>query len=133
MAFVKTPFNLSAALNGAINIWTRDEQPVRFGGYNEDAATNQQVSVWVGSNDTPANYPTTGLVNQQGTNPLDLMMYTQDTTGYINMFLSAGVYFTESFNVFPDIQSAQQAGQNKPNYSQSIPITYQTPYNNPDV
>lgn len=133
MAFTKTAFNLSAALNGAINIWTRDEQPVRFGGYNEDAATNQQVSVWIGSSNTPSNYPVTGLVNQQGTNPLDILMYTQDTVGYINLFLVSGSYMTTSAALYPTLNSAQQAAQNQPNYSQSISIVYQTPYNNPNV
>lgn len=133
MAFTKTAFDLNAALAGAINIWTRDEQPVRFGGYNEDAAANQQVSVWIGQNDTPANYNVSGLVNQQGTNALDLMMYTQDTAGAINIFLNQSVYYSESANIYADLTAAQNAGQSQPNYSQSIVINYQTPYNNPDV
>lgn len=133
MAFTKTAFDVNAAVAGATNIWTRDEQPVRFGGYNEDADANQQVSVWVGSSDTPANYNVSGLINQQGTDPLDLLMYTQDTVGAINIFVFGGVYYSESANIYVDLSTAQAAGNGQPNYSQSVAITYQTPYNNPNI
>ena len=133
MAFTKTPFDLNAALSGATNIWTRDEQLVRFGGYNEDAATNEQVSVWIGDANTPASYPVSGLSGQGQNDALDLLMYTQDNMVYINLFLNAGAYYTQSETVYADRQSAETAGNGQPNYNQTIAINYQTPYNNPNI
>lgn len=133
MAFTKTPFDLQAALAGAKNIWTRDEQPVVFGGYNEEAATPDEIAVWFGLDNTPANYPITGLVNQQGESPLDLLMYQQDTTAYINLFLLNSVVYTNADAAYATQQEAIDAGATTPNYYQTISITYLTDYNNPDI
>lgn len=126
MATYKVPFSLSQAQNGAQNIWTRDGQPVIFAGYNVDASTNEEVSVWVSNQ--PYSYPVDGRANGQTDDPLDLQMWTEDATYYINIFLVGGQFFTNFASVYATLVAAQ-AFNTLPNYYQSIPISVIVPVN----
>lgn len=131
MAQYTAAFNLTQALAGAQNIWTRSGLPVVFGAYNEEATDPlEEVQVWVDGQ--PADYPVDGRRNGQTNDPLDLLMVTEDATRYIPIFNVGDpqVLYTLTYPLYATLVEAQ-ANSNKAGYNQSAAVAIIVPKNIP--
>ncbi len=131
MAQYTAAFNITQALAGAKNIWTRSNLPVVFGAYNA-AATDptKVVQVWVDGQ--PADYPVDGRRNGQTNDPLDLLMVTEDATKYTPIF-NVGVppvLYTLTYPLYNTLAAAQ-ANSTVAGYNQSAAVAIIVPKNIP--